>query len=321
MGYDAKSEYERDLLLNRIQEMESHVEQLSRELSNAHRLATLGTMTGMIAHEFNTLLTPLVNWAQMAQKNPGDGQLVSKAVDRTLEGSQRLSTVVSAILGFLSNDDQLQSAQPAIVIKQAIECMANYPQKRGIKVEVHIPDENLRVAMYPVCYQQILINLMTNAVKSMQQTKSSNANETLHKRDHKHTSKANSETNEIVGGRTITISVIDDPNSDYTITSVSDTGCGITKSEITDIFGPLVTQPPEQAQPQPSQPSDQNADHPIHPTNVISPVMPNGVGLGLTVCQRLVAAAGGRIDITSEPSQGTTFEVLIPKTVNPDTNI
>jgi signal transduction histidine kinase len=37
-----------------------------------------------------------------------------------------------------------------------------------------------------------------------------------------------------------------------------------------------------------------------------------GTGLGLAICRRVIAAAGGRFAVTSEPGRGTTFTVDLP---------
>jgi CheY-like chemotaxis protein len=37
-----------------------------------------------------------------------------------------------------------------------------------------------------------------------------------------------------------------------------------------------------------------------------------GTGLGLTICQRIMTAAGGKIEVESTPGQGTTFRVILP---------
>jgi signal transduction histidine kinase len=38
-----------------------------------------------------------------------------------------------------------------------------------------------------------------------------------------------------------------------------------------------------------------------------------GTGLGLVIVDQIVTRAGGRIDIDSEPGQGTTVRVYIPR--------
>ena len=37
-----------------------------------------------------------------------------------------------------------------------------------------------------------------------------------------------------------------------------------------------------------------------------------GMGLGLPICARIIKSHGGRIDVESEPGQGTTFTIHLP---------
>jgi two-component system NtrC family sensor kinase len=38
-----------------------------------------------------------------------------------------------------------------------------------------------------------------------------------------------------------------------------------------------------------------------------------GTGLGLSVCHAIIDAMGGSINVTSEPGNGTTFVISLPK--------
>jgi signal transduction histidine kinase len=40
-----------------------------------------------------------------------------------------------------------------------------------------------------------------------------------------------------------------------------------------------------------------------------------GIGLGLTICRHIVTHYGGRIRVESEPGQGSTFTIELPKTI------
>jgi PAS domain S-box-containing protein len=63
---------------------------------------------------------------------------------------------------------------------------------------------------------------------------------------------------------------------------VEDSGCGIAPDEIGSIFDPFYTRKPD------------------------------GVGLGLALCYRIVEDHGGKIDVESRPGEGTRFSVSLP---------
>lgn len=65
---------------------------------------------------------------------------------------------------------------------------------------------------------------------------------------------------------------------------VSDTGMGIEPEHLARVFDPFFTTKP----------------------------VGHGTGLGLFVCQRIVREHGGRIEVQSDPGQGSTFSVILP---------
>jgi CheY-like chemotaxis protein len=69
---------------------------------------------------------------------------------------------------------------------------------------------------------------------------------------------------------------------DYVHLEVSDTGCGMPPQMRTKVFDPFF--------------STKSA----------------GRGLGLAVVQGIVRSLGGAVDVSSEPGQGTTFQILLP---------
>jgi signal transduction histidine kinase len=71
-------------------------------------------------------------------------------------------------------------------------------------------------------------------------------------------------------------------NDDFIETDFTDTGIGISEKELGKIFDPLFS-------------------------NKV-----NGTGLGLSVCASLVEGHGGKIDVSSETGNGTTFTVKLP---------
>ena len=75
-----------------------------------------------------------------------------------------------------------------------------------------------------------------------------------------------------------------DPNGNCYV-KVADTGGGISEAVRSHLFEPFFTTKPEGA----------------------------GTGLGLATCHRLIAAAGGRIDVESEVGHGSVFTIQIPR--------
>jgi PAS domain S-box-containing protein len=93
-------------------------------------------------------------------------------------------------------------------------------------------------------------------------------------------------TSRVTGGQGSVLHAVDNaanlPAGDYVRLEVSDSGCGMTTEARAKIFEPFFT------------------------TKFA------GRGLGLAVVQGIVRAHSGTIDVVSAPSQGATFEVLLP---------
>ena len=75
---------EKRLSLHRyVKEQKHENEALRYQLTKIQHLANTGTISHMIAHEINNLLTPLRNYAAVALENPNDKYLVEKALKKT----------------------------------------------------------------------------------------------------------------------------------------------------------------------------------------------------------------------------------------------
>ena len=288
MAFDAKLSNDREVLLGRIREMESQIGRLESDLDRTSRLATLGILAGMIAHEFNNLLTPVMSYSQLAIASPDDRELVAKALTRTVEGAQQLSRIASAILGFLRDDDQLADADVNRVIDLTLECMAKDPQKAGVSVIRRVP-EGLRAGIRPICLQQVLLNLFLNAIEAMRGS----------------------------GGELRITSAIE-PGGQVRLI-VSDTGCGMSREMLEQAFRPLAGRSGAEStdhaarKPTPGETSPNSSAGSGAMGGTGGGARPRrGHGLGLAICKRLVEEAGGSIQVDSQPGEGTTFRVRVP---------
>ncbi len=190
--------------------LEHEVDALRTHLLSAQRLAKVGTMTAMVAHEFNDILTPIISYAQMAQKNP---KLVAKALTHAANGGMRATAICSALLGVTSDatDEQAQRIVLAELVAVTLEATAREPAKDGIELTIDIPDD-LTLTTKPIELQQVLLNLIINARTAMLTGN---------------------------GPRRLTISATQ-PNG-RTVITVSDTGVGIPPVNMEKIFQPFFT--------------------------------------------------------------------------------
>jgi signal transduction histidine kinase len=170
-GISAEGTENKRNLVAQPRKKESHKEQLERlrgqvdalraQLQQAQRLATVGTMAAMVAHEFNNILTPIVNYAQLARQNPS---FATKAIDRAADGGKRATTIANAILGLARGEDSPQPVDVnlAELIEQTLAAMARDPRRDGIELVVQAP-QDLLIRTRRVELQQVLLNLLINA--------------------------------------------------------------------------------------------------------------------------------------------------------------
>lgn len=254
--------------------MERELASVRRQLDHSQRLATLGTIAGSIAHEFNNILTPVLSYAQMALASPNDANLVGKALRKAMEGSERASKIASAMLGFVKADDSGPS-HVAQDIQQALACLARDPARDGVRLQLDVPDD-LLAWISSVSLQHVIMNLAMNAVEAM---KPSGGVLTIRA------------CAEAKGGcstwNSSASSSPPPPDSKWIQIEVQDSGRGVPAEVVSRAFEPFVTTPHGAAGRQ-------------------------GHGLGLPICKRLIEAAGGTIELRSSPGAGATVRMLLP---------
>ncbi len=155
-----------DLVQSALDSVESHFGDLQKQVDSLQRLASVGTMAAMIAHEFNNMLTPIVSYCQYAVQR-GEPDLMKTALERTLKNAQRLSDLTGKILGLAGSDQSPPitfSLKP--LVEDAVACLGRDLDKDSITLRINVPDD-LSVFAHAASLQQVLFNLILNARQAM----------------------------------------------------------------------------------------------------------------------------------------------------------
>src|SRR5437764_13378277 len=91
--------------------MQQQLDALREQLTESQRLATIGTIAAVIAHEFNNLLTPIVSYSQYALSSANsekpDMDLVRKALAKSFQGSSKAGKICNSMLGLARGESTL----------------------------------------------------------------------------------------------------------------------------------------------------------------------------------------------------------------------
>src|SRR5437870_8068092 len=86
-----------------VMALSTETDQLREQLLRAQRLSSVGTLASSVAHEFNNILTTLINYAKSGQRAEASEATKKQAFEKILQGSQRAAVIISSMLGFARN--------------------------------------------------------------------------------------------------------------------------------------------------------------------------------------------------------------------------
>jgi signal transduction histidine kinase len=247
------------VLMDRIDEEREIVRRLKEsqeQLVHAEKLASLGQLSASIAHEINNPLAGVLTYTKlMAKKISGDTLDKEVALDYLAKMESevgRCSRIIRNLLDFSRQaEPTLRLVDVNQVIEQVLAMVGHQAQLQEVDVVRELSPSLPKVMADFDKLQQVFTNLTLNAIQAM----SGGGKLTLR------TSVANGQVR------------ID----------VQDTGCGISKENLSKLFTPFFT----------------------------TKEKGSGVGLGLAVVRGIVERHKGELKVQSEAGKGTTFSVYL----------
>ena len=236
-------------------------------LAHSQKLQALGQLAGSIAHDFNNLITAMLGSCEMLLRDSRPGFAGYDDLSDIRSTALRARDLVRQLLSFARK----QPLRPIpLRLDRAIEDLLPMLRRllgAGISIETrHAPRLPL-ARMDPGRFDQVIVNLAVNARDAMQAA----GRLTLSTESLCLTASTQ------LSGQTL-------PAGTYVQVNVSDTGAGIPKEIIDDIFQPFFTTKPQG----------------------------EGTGLGLATVYGIIRQSGGYISVESALGAGATFHILLP---------
>ena len=226
------------------------------DLIQAEKLTSLGQLAASIAHEINNPLAGVLTYTKLlARKVSGDTFEKEEALGYLAKMESEVSRCSRIIRNLLDFSRQTEPHFKLVDINQILEqvlaMVGHQAQIQKVEIVKEFSSSLPEVMADFDQLQQVFTNLTLNAIQAM----SGGGKLTLR------TSVANSQVE----------------------VDVQDTGCGISKENLSKLFTPFFT----------------------------TKEKGKGVGLGLAVVQRIIERHKGRIQVQSEVGKGTTFSIYL----------
>ncbi|MEJ0075635.1 MAG: ATP-binding protein [Alphaproteobacteria bacterium] len=155
-------------------ESERRFQNMQVELALANRLATLGQLTASISHEVKQPIAAAVLNTQTAQRaltrEPPDLATARLAIDRAVRDGERVSDIVDRTRALVRREPvRKDSLAINEIIAEVVELTLGEAAKNGVAVRTELGEGLPAIQGNRVQLQQVMLNLIVNAVEAMSQ--------------------------------------------------------------------------------------------------------------------------------------------------------
>lgn len=159
--------------LTETRNFEARLDQLNSELIHVSRLSAMGTMASTLAHELNQPLTAISNYGEAAgslleDDNALDRDSLREAVSEMAEQALRAGAIVRRLRDFVARGEVNKTVEdlPKLINEAAALALVGTREK-GVESHFDFDPAATPVIADRVQIQQVLVNLMRNAIEAM----------------------------------------------------------------------------------------------------------------------------------------------------------
>lgn len=147
------------------------------ELTKASRAATVGALSASLAHELNQPLGAIMLNAQTVlrwlDRDPPDLMAVRRSADRIIRDSDRASEIIQNTRNMLSQSQRkVESIDLTQLVRETIALMEHDLQRSSTQVKIAHNWRSPSIEGVRIELQQVLINLVSNAIQAMEAARS-----------------------------------------------------------------------------------------------------------------------------------------------------
>jgi len=171
-------------------------------------MSSVGALASSITHEFNNILTTVINYAKMGLRHK-DNPTREKAFQKILNAGQRASKITTGMLSYArAQSDRREPADLSLLVQDVLVLVEKDLQRHRVSLETKLNDRPF-AAVNASQIQQVLLNLIINGRQAMP------------------------------GGGRMQIAVRTNTEAGMAEISVADTGSGIPSEKLRSIFDPF----------------------------------------------------------------------------------
>ena len=162
--------------------LEDRVDQKTRELKRAHehvlhveKMATIGKMAAVVAHEINNPLSGILTYAKLLKKwiQRGEAETSRKndaeqCLDLIADESRRCGDLVKNLLTFSHTSPMnVQTSDLNTVVDRSVRLVAHQLELNGVELHLDLPSDLPAIQCDPGQIEQVLLALIMNAIDAM----------------------------------------------------------------------------------------------------------------------------------------------------------
>ena len=239
---------------------EQRLQEQQRNLAHSARVSIAGELSSALSHELNQPLAAILANAAAARRflahDPPDMREISEILEAIAEDNRRAAAVVARFGSLLKRD--LAAMKPVDineVVAGALDLAHGDVIARGVSLTKRFGRNLPSVSADAGQLQELLLNLVTNACEAMEPMPA--------------------------GTRRLAVTTAADPHGGVRVT-VADSGPGVPRATIDEIFEPFVTSKPQR------------------------------LGMGLAICRSIVSAHDGELAVDKPAEAGAAFSFILP---------